>query len=194
MRRTILVAAFVPGLVLAGLGSALARGDAKRGGKIFVDSRCASCHLVRGVGGRMGPALGVTPVTPNAMAGAMWTHAAGMWEAFNKAGIPRPLVSEQEAADLYVFIMAAPLAEQKGDPSRGRDVYVAKLCASCHDQYSGARRLEGVAGRVNAFWMMAAMWRHGEGMLSRLVAENKKWQTFTGREMADLIAYLNVRN
>ena len=81
-----------------------------------------------------------------------------------------------------------------GAAARGQQVFEAKLCASCHEQFdTGAPNLAAKAGQFSAFSMVAALWQHGRGMLSRMVAQNKQWQVLSAQEMADIIAYLNTR-
>ena len=76
---------------------------------------------------------------------------------------------------------------------RGQQVFEAKLCASCHEQVdTGAPNLAAKAGQFSAFSMVSALWQHGGGMLSRMVAQNKQWQVLSAQEMADIIAYLNT--
>jgi hypothetical protein len=151
--------------------------------------------MVAGEGGKSAPDLGHRndpTYTPSAMASAMWNHVSTMWLAMDKAGVGRPHLTEQQAADLYAWFAGEPRADQPADPAKGRAVYEAKLCATCHDDsYSGAPSLAAYSGRASAYAVISALWRHGGGMLSRMRARNSAWQTVTPREMAQLIAYLN---
>ena len=125
------------------------------------------------------------------MASAMWSHATGMWQAMDRAGIQRPKLTGQQAADLYAFLAGRVAADKPGDAARGSKVFQAKFCASCHDDpIMGAPKLGG--GR-SPFSMVASLWQHGGGMFSRMVARNTAWQTLSSAEMGDLIAYLNTR-
>ena len=171
-------------------------GDAGRGGKLFQEMKCITCHTVRGTGGKVGPELGAkTGVhdSANAVAGAMWSHAIKMWQAMEKAGMQRPRIGEQQAADLVAHIAGKVQPDKPGDIKRGQQVYEAKFCASCHDVYSGAPDFTKLGGRGSQYWMVAGMWEHGAGMLSRMVARNTSWQTLSGQEVGDILAYLNSR-
>lgn len=172
-------------------------GDAKRGAKLFTELQCASCHGPEGSGGKSAPGLGKRAgqvYTPNAMAGAMWSHATTMWQAMDQAGIRRPQLTASQAADIYAFLAGAPHPDKPGNAQRGGQIFQAKLCASCHDQsMMGAPNLAAQAGRFSAFSMVAALWQHGAGMLSRMVARNTAWQTLSPEEIGDVIAYLNGR-
>ena len=198
MTRATAILAAVLTVSTGTLFSAETRGDAARGERLFTEFLCIKCHSVGGRGGSSAPSLPVrrdAPFTPAAMAGAMWSHAAKMWQAADRAGIRIPAFSEQQAADLHAFVagVSAP-ADGAVDKARGRGVYEAKLCASCHDEpMMGAPSLSGQAGRFSAFRMMSALSTHGRGMLSRMAARHTDWQILSSREMGDLIAYLNSK-
>jgi mono/diheme cytochrome c family protein len=193
-----LLAAVVAAGLLAPLSSKAQapQGDAARGQKVFQNLRCVTCHSVKGVGGKVGPALGAQPgqtYTPATMVSGMWSHVTKMWEAMDKAGIPRPQISLQQAADLYAYLGGGAAADKPGDAKRGRTVFEAKLCASCHDNAYFAPTLETLAGKASAFSMVQSLWEHGGGMLSRMVSRNVSWQTLTPQELGDIIAYLNTK-
>jgi mono/diheme cytochrome c family protein len=128
------------------------------------------------------------------MAAAMWSHATRMWEAVDAAKIERPQITTEQAADLYAYLSGGSDRQNPvGDAARGQKVFEAKLCASCHEQFdTGAPNLAAQAGQFSAFSMVSALWQHGRGMLSRMVAQNKQWQVLSAQEMADIIAYLNT--
>jgi hypothetical protein len=42
--------------------------------------------------------------------------------------------------------------------------------------------------------MVSVLWEHGPTMLTRMREQNIPWPQFDTREMADLIAYLEVRD
>jgi mono/diheme cytochrome c family protein len=172
-------------------------GSATNGEKLFASFKCASCHGDKGQGGSA-PALAGSsgPVSsPVAMAAAMWSHATRMWEAVDAAKIERPQITAEQAADLYAYLSGGSERQNPvGAAARGQQVFEAKLCASCHEQVdTGAPNLAAKAGQFSAFSMVAALWQHGRGMLSRMVAQNKQWQVLSAQEMADIIAYLNTK-
>ena len=194
---------FVPTLALAilaalsGCSKMGSQSAASNGEKLFTSLQCASCHGDKGQGGSA-PALAGSsgPVSsPEAMAAAMWSHATKMWQAVDAAKISRPQVTAQQAADLYAFLSGgAKGPSPAGDAARGQQVFAAKLCASCHEQVdTGAPNLAEKAGQFSAFSMVASLWQHGSGMLSRMVSQNKEWQVLSAQDMADIIAYLNAK-
>ena len=196
MKRSILILVVCMAVALSAYGAQNLVGNAGRGAKFFQDMKCAICHTLRGAGGKVGPELTAKPGlhdSPNAVAAAMWSHATKMWDAMAKAGVQRPKISEQQAADLVAHIAGKVQADKPGDVKRGQQAYEAKFCASCHDQYSGAPSFAKLGGGASAYWMVAGMWEHGAGMLSRMVAKNTSWQTLSAQEVGDILAYLNSR-
>ncbi len=180
--------------LLGASGPAMAQeGDGARGKLLFSERGCAACHGELGAGGAA-PALSGRPdFTPSAMAAAMWSHAALMWEAIERAEMARARLSPQEAADIHAFLSGAPQEEAPGDPARGREVFEAKLCLACHEPGGyGMVALNRPAGGFSAFTLIASLWEHGNGMLARMVATGRKWQTLSPEETASLLAYLNT--
>jgi len=171
-------------------------GNARRGAELFQQMKCVTCHSVRGAGGTIGPALGAQPGvhdSPNAVAAAMWSHAIKMWEEMEKAGLSRPKISQQDAADLVAHIAGTVRPDPAGDVARGRKAYEDKLCASCHDQYSGAPDFHSLGGNVSPYWMISGLWEHGAGMLSQITAKNASWQHLSAQDVGDILSYLNSR-
>src|SRR5512136_696622 len=106
MIRTLSVLSVILTISAQTFSSAAIKGDAGRGERLFTDFQCIKCHSVGGKGGTSAPSLAPRPgdpFTPVGMAGAMWSHAAKMWQAVDKAGVKVPAFSEQQAADLYAF-------------------------------------------------------------------------------------------
>jgi cytochrome c2 len=194
MTRTILVLAAGCSLLLTGCRTQGLQGNAKAGQQLFQELKCATCHSVNGVGGRTAPALGGASYTPNVMAASMWSHVTKMWQAMEQAGIQRPKLTEQQAGSLYAFFAGTEKTDKEGDHQQGRQVYQAKLCESCHDaEYTSAPKLGAAMGNVSPFFMVSALWAHGDGMLSRMVSKNLQWQQLSADEMGDLIAYLKSK-
>ena len=91
---------------------------------------------------------------------------------------------ENEMAQLVSFLFSKRFFEGKGDPGRGQKVLAAKHCGACHD-------LKAKEGPFSAQRMASALWQHGPTMLAEMDKKTIRWPAFTGREMADLVAYLN---
>jgi len=155
------------------------------GEALFQAKGCAGCHqsgavLGRKIGGR----------TLTEIAAAMWDHAPRMSAAMKSA----PQFQVGEMRDLLSYLWARQFFEDAGGAARGKRVFAAKHCNSCHgDDSSGAPDLTGRAGSFTGATMVSALWRHGPAMLAKMQSKNIPWPRFQTREMSDLIAYLNAR-
>ena len=172
-------------------------GDADRGKDLFRTENCSVCHSINGVGGKSAPDLGQgveRGFSPYVLTGLLWNHAPVMWAAMEKNGIAKPELSEQQAADLFVYFFAARYFEQPGDARRGERVFLAKRCVECHGIGSALR--EGI--QPVAAWNSLAdpialaqqMWNHAREMKSALGRMEIPSPRFSAQEMADLLVYL----
>ena len=85
-------------------------GDADRGKDVFRTQDCVVCHSINGEGEKSAPDLGrgaERGFSPYVLAGLLWNHAPLMWAAMERKGIAKPELSEQQAADLFVYFFAA---------------------------------------------------------------------------------------
>jgi len=172
-------------------------GDADRGKDVFRAQNCIVCHSIGGERGKSAPDLeqGVgRSFSPYLMAGLLWNHAPVMWAAAQRKGIAKPELSEQQAADLFVYFFAAGYFEQPGDIARGERVFRGNRCAECHGIGFGLR--EGI--QPVAAWRSLAdpialaqqMWNHSREMIPALDRMGIPYPRFSAQEMADLLAYL----
>lgn len=172
-------------------------GDAEQGAAAFKSLGCITCHSVGGEGGNSGPDLSRTvsrTFTPDDLATTLWNHAPAMWSAMSAKGIEVPKVTSDQAADLFAYFYAARFFERKGDAGRGRQLYVNKGCADCHNISSAS----GAGGRPVINWESVAdpielarqMWNHAPGMRAALEKSKKKFPTLTPAEMNDITIYL----
>lgn len=172
-------------------------GDADRGRGVFRTQNCDVCHSINGKGGEGAPDLGQgveRGFSPYVMAGLLWNHAPVMWASMERRGIAKPELSEQQAADLFVFFFAARYFEQPGDARRGARVFRVKRCAECHGIGSVLR--EGI--QPVAAWKSLAdpialaqqMWNHSWEMRPALERMEIPFPRFSAQEMADLLVYL----
>jgi mono/diheme cytochrome c family protein len=89
-------------------------------------------------------------------------------------------------------------ASSIGDPSLGRHLFVTEHCSDCHS-YEGkggsdAPPLDYMRGHLSAkdvADMTGQIWNHFPAMERALKEEKIAFPTFSGDEMADLIAYLH---
>jgi mono/diheme cytochrome c family protein len=94
---------------------------------------------------------------------------------------------------------AEPLsATNIGDPEVGRHLFVSKRCSACHSFEgrggSDAPPLDFMMGRMSATdiaQMSGDIWNHTPAMVRFFKEEDIPFPSFTGSEMADLIAYLH---
>jgi cytochrome c2 len=174
-------------------------GDANRGKALFSAWSCNACHSINGVGGRSAPDLGKSVdrgFSPAVMAGLLWSHAPAMWTAMARKGVARPEPGEQQAADLFVYFFAARFFEEPGDAGRGRQLFVAKRCGTCHGVGSALR--DGV--RPVAAWESLAdpialaqqMWNHSGDMRRALEGGAIAYPRLSAQELGDLLAYLRT--
>jgi mono/diheme cytochrome c family protein len=149
------------------------------GEALFKSKGCAACHLP-------GSALAarIKGRTLTDISAAMWNHAPRMpaQPAHFDSGEMRELLS---------YLWARQFFEDAGDAGRGKRVFTAKHCAACHGGTSvDAPKL---AGSFTGIVMASALWHHGPKMLEKMQGQGVRWPRFDGREMSDLIAYLNSR-
>lgn len=149
------------------------------GEAIFQSKGCFGCHsgytlLAKRIKGR----------TLTEIAAAMWNHGPRM------PAPPEPFATG-EMRELLSYLWARQFFESAGDTGRGKRVFAAKHCATCHnDASSGAPKLGGPRMFTGAS-MVSTLWHHGPRMLDQMNSRAIGWPRFDGREMSDLIAYLN---
>jgi len=153
------------------------------GPALFKSKGCEGCH-------KTGSALAarIKGSTLSEVAAAMWNHGPAM----RAAGAPTAHFEPDEMRELLSFLWAKQFFQDAGDAARGTRVFSAKGCAGCHSNpASGAPRLAGAGRQFSSASMVSGLWRHGPTMLESMKKQGTAWPRFEGREMADLIAYLN---
>jgi len=156
-----------------------------------------ACHSVAGEGGKSAPDLGLGAergFSPYSMAGLLWNHAPVMWAAMDAKGVVRPELSEQQAADLFVYFFAARYFEQPGDARRGERVFRAKRCVECHGIGSalraGIQPVSAWKSLADPIALAQQMWNHAGEMKPALGRAGIPDPRFSAQEMADLLVYL----
>jgi mono/diheme cytochrome c family protein len=190
-------------LLLLGLAQALAQPavgpapqDPLAGSQVFGRKGCSKCHAVNGVGGQIGADLARLPRarTFYDFAAAMWNHIPRMADQMQQLDIPRPHLSPQETGNLIAFLYTLNYFDPGGNAEAGRQLFVAKKCAVCHQ----VGNVGGVVGPPldaleqsgSPIFVAAAMWNHGFAMTEKMRAKGIERPTFKGSELLDLIAYL----
>jgi cytochrome c551/c552 len=161
-------------------------GDADRGKQVFESLKCATCHSVAGVGGKSAPDLALRQSRGNSpadLSAAMWNHAPQMWSAMEKAGIAKPSLTTEQAADLFAWFQAGRYFEKPGDAARGARTFKAKGCSGCHADLS---QWESMSDPIE---LARQMWNHAPAMQTAVAAKGGKMPEITAAEMNDIIAY-----
>jgi cytochrome c2 len=173
------------------------------GATVFERKGCGRCHTIAGVGrGKSGPDLGRTVFAGNALdlAGALWNHAPTIRQSMRDDSISRPTLTPEEAADIVAFLTAYRYYDtqvrEAGNPALGRGVFVKKGCAGCHEAAAGQAAvgpdLRKFRGRYAPIAFTQALWNHAPAMTAAMQARGVPVPAFSGREMTDLTAYLQV--
>lgn len=175
------------------------------GARLFAQKSCVRCHSLGGGEPRVGPDLGriLFSGTVLDLAGAFWNHAPAMREKMQDLRIQPPTMTSGEMADIIALLTAYRYYITElggpGSPSAGRAVFASKGCVHCHSVNGNAWEQPGpnlrrYRGRFSAIFLAQAMWNHGPEMASAMQGVGLKWPKFTGREMGDLVAYLQAGN
>jgi len=174
------------------------------GAQLFEEKGCVRCHALGGEGRHVGPDLGRIHIIGTVLdvAGAFWNHAPVMREKMREMKIPAPVLSAGEMADLLAFLTAYRyyLTEvgEPGNAARGEAVFASKSCIGCHGGRNDWDRpgpsLDRYRGQLSAIQMAETMWNHGREMAPVMRARGVTWPKFEGREMGDLLAFLQAGN
>jgi len=174
------------------------------GARLFVQKACVRCHSLGGEDARVGPDLGRIHLTGTVLdiAGAFWNHSPVMREKMQDLKIPAPTMTSREMADILAFLTAYRYyLTEVGEPTNaaaGHAVFVSKGCVRCHGGGDAWDKpgpsLDRYRGRFSPIFLAQAMWNHGPEMASLMKGRSIPWPKFLGREMGDLLAYLQAGN
>jgi cytochrome c2 len=165
-------------------------GEPELGRSVFEES-CSNCHSL---GQREKSKVDLLsrpgPSSVTGYIAAMWNHVPAM----RRQNGSTPKLKAGQMPDLIAFLFAQRYFFEPGDPARGKKVYEGKNCAICHQAQRNATGAPDLTKSVETFSpviLTAAAWRHGTSMIRTMKQQGLDWPEFKGREMADLIAYLN---
>lgn len=166
----------------------LSPGDPEVGGKKFGQRGCSQCH------GPNGP-LDLSkkkgfPTTLGQLAGMMWNHSAQMWREMEEKGLERPTLSPQDMSDIVAYLFSIRYFDEPGNAERGKNLFSQKGCKLCHKKGTETD-LAHLKGKLSPIFMAQLMWNHGPQMLERMQKAKISWRKIEGKEMADLMEYLN---
>jgi cytochrome c2 len=114
-----------------------------------------------------------------------------MWKGMVEKGMERPTLSSQEMADLVAYLFSTQYFDEPGDPEKGKHVFVKKQCNLCHAKSTKMQNLSALKGQISPIFMAQTMWNHGPEMLEKMRKAKVSWSKIDGKEMADLMEYLN---
>ncbi len=120
----------------------------------------------------------------------MWNHSHEMWKGMEAKGIDRPTLSPQEMADLIAYLFSTRYFDEPGDSAQGKVVFTKKQCNLCHTK-GKTPDLTLLKGQISPVLMSQMMWNHGPEMLEKMRKAKVPWRKIDGKEMADLMEYLN---
>jgi mono/diheme cytochrome c family protein len=173
-------------------------GNAQRGAALAEEKSCLHCHSSSDGQSSLGPDFGKLDLrySVTTIAGKMWNHGPKMWETMEREGIEFPTLIQREMADLVTFLYQSKLTDEPGDPIRGARVLDERGCLSCHDVRGQGQHisedLSELGELVSPLVLAAKMWNHAPEMEAKRTERKVRWPTLTGRQMADLYAYLST--
>lgn len=173
--------------------------DPANGAQVLQEQNCLTCHSAGGYGSGVAPDLGrraSTNDTPAALASRIWNHMPIMAPAMAEDRVARPQMSERDAEELFVYLYSLHFPDNQGDARRGRQVFAAKNCSSCHSlNPSGNTEAKPVSDwkpLAGAFALIQEMWNHSSIMKNALAKRSTPPVSITGQELADLGAYVQA--
>jgi mono/diheme cytochrome c family protein len=160
------------------------------GASVFAKKDCARCHAIRGFGATAAPDLSrIERRSFFDLGAALSNHLRGV-------AIQRPPLTADEVTSLIAFLFTLQYADQTGDAQAGEQLFAAKGCAQCHEVGGKGGRLGpslDFLKRVSSpVIVAAALWNHGPEMVETLKAIGIERPTFAGKELNDIIAYLQT--
>lgn len=178
-------------------------GDPAAGQEVFRDKGCATCHSVRGEGGKSAPELSSLGADgPNELTRAMWNHTQSMIEPITNTLGHWPQFKGDEMADLIAFASQGRAGEahtgnkpdRPGDAERGWNVFQAR-CIQCHAVRGHGGSLGPELGPernlpLTTMQFASVLWNHAPSMVSLGRQNGIAVPSLQREEMADLAAFL----
>ncbi len=172
-------------------------GDPIKGEKLAEEKGCLYCHAVAGTGGSTGPDFTEIDLdySVTQIAGRMWNHGPAMWEFMENEDIAFPVFEAGGMADVIAYIYGLRLKDAPGDALQGHRIVSAKACLSCHALQGKGADIAGDLAKLDQMDsplnMIAAMWNHAPAMQDQIQQRKLEWPKLTGRDMANVYAYLD---
>lgn len=161
------------------------------GKELFKRKGCIACHAIKGEGGKGGGDLGHVEHAHNdyTMAAVMWNHASHMEQAMKERGLKWPEFKGEEMAHIVAYLHSP---EVVGDPEKGRQLFTSKGCVKCHSIWGEGGKIGPDLGDESypPVTMLGQMWNQSPTMTAIMKGMGMERPTFSGNEIADLLAYL----
>lgn len=173
--------------------------DPSIGGQLFVSKGCVKCHAVQGEGGKTGPDLGIIDPdsTQMELSAEIWNHTPSMIADMEHEGIAKPTLTGQEFSEIIAYLYFLRFFDKAGDADSGEYVFAQKGCKSCHRvsgrAEDGGPGLDEFPRNASPVFMSQAVWKHSRLMMARMLRIGKRWPTFNGNEMIDVLAYIKTK-
>jgi cytochrome c2 len=174
------------------------QGNPFRGRETFVKKGCTRCHSVWAQGGTLGPdiSVAVSGKTWDELVGDFWNHTPRMIDEMGQQGYAWPTLDPQEMADTLSYFYYLQLFDEPGDPARGAVAFKQLECAACHTLGGRGGTSGGPLDRLGQYLsptaLATAMWNAGPRMQQAQLRRSSVILRFSGREMADLQAYIRA--
>jgi cytochrome c2 len=171
-------------------------GNPFRGRETFAMKGCTRCHSVWGQGGALGPdiTIAVSGKSWDELVGDFWNHTPRMIDEMGQRGYAWPTLDPQEMADTLSYFYYLKLFDDPGDAGRGGEAFRQLECAACHSLGGRGGTSGGPLDRLGRYLsptpLATAMWNAGPRMQREQLRRSSVILRFSGREMADVQAYI----
>lgn len=195
MLRTV-VSSLVLLFAFSAVAADLPLGDSSRGRALFETQQCTRCHSINGRGGKIAPDLGQRTgrnFTPVLLVSTLWNHAPAMWSEMRRQGIESPVITTQDAADLFAFFYSARYFDRRGDAARGKDAFSRHRCADCHSLAESkgdappAATWQALGSPVA---LAEGMWNHAKRMSDEFERRGLRFPKLSSQDLTDIYVYL----
>ena len=170
-------------------------GRPAEGARLMSDKRCFECHSAAArTDGTMNLAERQADQSLTGFAASMWNKMPRMAAALKERAMTLPVVRPDEMADIVAYLYAVRYFGESGDPRAGVILATYKGCLTCHGLFGErdkpASDLTRSATSATPGATLAALWNHAFIDDPRRPQDRTPWPAFTGKQMADLFAYL----
>ena len=175
-------------------------GNPNAGLEIFKEKKCILCHSVFGIGGKIGPDLGVANLSKSIteLSGILWNHMDGMEIVYKNQDLKLPKFEPQGLANLLTYLFFTGFYDDEGDIKKGAKIFEDKKCASCHPLAGEGSNLapDLATGGIDfdSFEFPSRIWNHSQNMGAAFDEKLSSWPIFRDDEMRDLIYFLKFKS